>query len=117
MAGNGKPPVLVILQLTGGNDYFNTLIPYNDGNYYDMRPSLQVPQDRVLKLDDTLGMHPAMGPMKEIYDSGDMADMPTHRGLTSDQWTSGTPVSQTPWAPKAGWAALFERSTPMARTL
>ncbi|MFP6651443.1 MAG: DUF1501 domain-containing protein [Dehalococcoidia bacterium] len=73
MAGNGKPPVLVILQLTGGNDYFNTLIPYNDGNYYDMRPSLQVPQDRVLKLDDTLGMHPAMGPMKEIYDSGDMA--------------------------------------------
>ena len=73
MAGNGKPPVLVILQLTGGNDYFNPLIPYNDGNYYDMRPSLQVPQDRVLKLDNTLGMHPAMGPMKEIYDSGDMA--------------------------------------------
>ena len=32
MAGNGKPPVLVILQLTGGNDYFNTLIPYNDEN-------------------------------------------------------------------------------------
>ena len=73
MAGNGKPPVLVILQLTGGNDYFNTLIPYNDGNYYDSRPSLQVPQDRVLKLDDQLGMHPAMGPMKDIYDNGDMA--------------------------------------------
>ena len=46
--GNGKPPVLVVLQLTGGNDYFNTVIPYTDGNYYDSRPSLQIPQDRVL---------------------------------------------------------------------
>ena len=44
MAGNGKPPVLVILQLTGGNDYFNTLIPYNDGNYYDMRPACRSPR-------------------------------------------------------------------------
>jgi uncharacterized protein (DUF1501 family) len=73
MVANGKPPVLVILQLTGGNDYYNTLIPYNDENYYDSRPNLQVPQERVLKLDDQLGMHPAMGPMKDIYDNGDMA--------------------------------------------
>ena len=73
MAGNGKPPVLVILQLTGGNDYFNTVIPYNDGNYFDSRPSLQIPQDRVIKLDDELGLHPAMGPMNDIYQQGDMA--------------------------------------------
>ena len=71
--GNGKPPVLVVLQLTGGNDYFNTVIPYNDENYFDSRPSLQIPQDRVLKLDDQLGLHPAMGPMKDIYESGKMA--------------------------------------------
>ncbi len=71
--GNGKPPVLVVLQLTGGNDYFNTVIPYNDQNYYDSRRSLQIPQDRVLKLDDELGMHPAMGPMQDIYQQGDMA--------------------------------------------
>ena len=32
---NKKPPVLVVLQLTGGNDYFNTIIPYTDSNYYD----------------------------------------------------------------------------------
>ena len=75
MAGNGKPPVLVILQLTGGNDYFNTVIPYNDGNYFDSRPSLQIPQDRVIKLDDELGFHPAMGPMNDIYQQGDMAIM------------------------------------------
>jgi len=101
MAGNGKPPVLVILQLTGGNDYFNTLIPYNDGNYYDMRPSLQVPQDRVLKLDDTLGMHPAMGPMKEIYDSGDMAiihgigyaNSPRSHFRSMDIWHTCEPIA------------------------
>ena len=73
MTTTSKPPVLVVLQLTGGNDYFNSVIPYNDSNYYDSRPSLQIAQDRTLKLDDELGMHPAMGPMKEIYDSGDMA--------------------------------------------
>ena len=71
--GNGKPPVLVVLQLTGGNDYFNTVIPYTDGNYYDNRPSLQIPEDRVLKLDDQLGLHPAMGPMKDIFERGSMA--------------------------------------------
>ncbi len=68
-----KPPVLVVLQLTGGNDYFNSVIPYTDSNYYDNRPSLQVPEDDVLKLDDELGLHPTMGPLKEIYEQGDMA--------------------------------------------
>ena len=74
MATNSaKPPVLVVLQLTGGNDYFNTVVPYNDPNYYDSRRSLQIPENRVLKLDDELGLHPAMGPMQSIYESGDMA--------------------------------------------
>ena len=73
MATTNKPPVVVVLQLTGGNVYFNTIIPHTDSNYYDSRRSLGIPQDRVLKLDDKLGMHPAMAPMKSIYDSGDMA--------------------------------------------
>ena len=73
MATKQKDPVLVVLQLTGGNDYFNTVIPYTDQNYFDSRPRLQIPEERVLKIDDELGFHPAMGPMKEIYESGDMA--------------------------------------------
>ena len=73
MANSNKPPVLVVLQLTGGNDYFNTVIPYTDGNYFDSRRSLQIPENRVLKLDDEIGLHPAMAPMKDIFDSGDMA--------------------------------------------
>ena len=70
MTAEERAPVLVVLQLTGGNDYFNTVILYNDANYYDNRPTLQIPEDRVLKLDDEIGLHPAMGPMKEMYEKG-----------------------------------------------
>ena len=73
MANSNKPPVLVVLQLTGGNDYFNSVIPYTDANYYDSRRSLQIPESRALKLDDEIGLHPAMAPMKDIYEQGDMA--------------------------------------------
>ena len=73
MANSNKPPVLVVLQLTGGNDYFNSVIPYTDANYYDSRRSLQIPENRALKLDDKIGLHPAMAPMKDIYEQGDMA--------------------------------------------
>jgi uncharacterized protein (DUF1501 family) len=68
-----KPPVFVVLQLTGGNDYFNSVIPYTDQNYYDNRPSLRISQERVLKLDGEIGLHPAMGPMKDLYDRGELA--------------------------------------------
>jgi uncharacterized protein (DUF1501 family) len=68
------PPVVVVLQLTGGNDYFNSVIPYTDSNYYDNRRSaLQIAQVDVLRLDDKLGLHPTMGPLQEIYQQGDMA--------------------------------------------
>ena len=73
MSKTNKAPVLVVLQLTGGNDYMNTVIPYADPNYYDSRPVLGIPEADVLKLDDEVGFHPSMGAMKEIYDQGDMA--------------------------------------------
>ena len=71
--GNGKDPVLVVLQLSGGNDYFNTVIPYSDPNYYDNRRALGIPEDDVLRLDGEIGLHPAMGPMKRLYDEGEVA--------------------------------------------
>ncbi|MCH2314304.1 MAG: DUF1501 domain-containing protein [SAR202 cluster bacterium] len=73
MVTKEKAPVIVVVQLTGGNDYFNTIIPYNDDNYYDNRRSLQVPQENMLTLDQEFAMHPAMGPMADIYRTGDMA--------------------------------------------
>ena len=73
MVTKEKAPVIVVVQLTGGNDYFNTIIPYNDNNYYDNRRSLQVPQENMLTLDQEFAMHTAMGPMADIYRTGDMA--------------------------------------------
>ena len=73
MATAQKDPVLVVVQLSGGNDYLNTVIPYQDPNYYDNRKTLHFPEEQVHKLDDQLAFNPSMGPMKEIFDRGDMA--------------------------------------------
>ena len=70
---NGNAPVLVVLQLTGGNDYLNTVVPYSNPLYYDNRASLGIAEEDVMKIDDTVGFTPAMGPLKDIYDRGDMA--------------------------------------------
>ena len=77
MSGNGhsekKDPVLVIVQLSGGNDFMNTLVPYNQGHYYDARPLVGVPQDEVMPISDELGFNPAAERMKQMYDNGDVA--------------------------------------------
>ena len=74
--GNGtSDPVLVIVQLTGGLDFMNTLIPYTEGAYYDSRPHVGIPQDQVLPLSEEspLGFHPAASRLKGLYDGGDLA--------------------------------------------
>ena len=73
MPGNGKPPVLVVLQLSGGNDFMNSLVPYTSPHYYDARNTVVIPQDEVLPIDDTLGFNPNLAPLKELYDEGKVA--------------------------------------------
>ena len=73
MASNTKDPVLVILQLSGGNDALNTVIPYSNPLYRDNRPKVGIPEDQVLAINDTIGFHPAMGPIKKLYDEGKVA--------------------------------------------
>ena len=73
MATTEKPPVLVVLQLSGGNDYLNTVIPYNDPLYRDFRPTVGVPEGDILHLDGDVGLHPSMGPLGEMYNQGKMA--------------------------------------------
>ena len=73
MTSTKKDPILVVVQLSGGNDYLNTVIPYSDGLYYDNRPVVGINEDRVIKLDDKAGLHPEMGPLKKVWDRGDMA--------------------------------------------
>jgi uncharacterized protein (DUF1501 family) len=73
MASAKSDRSLVVLQLSGGNDALNTVIPYGNGLYYDWRPDVSIEQDRVLKIDDQLGFNPAMAPIKELWDEGNVA--------------------------------------------
>ena len=73
MTSLSKDPVLVVLQLSGGNDYLNTVVPYANPLYEENRSDVGVPLDRVLPLDEEVGLHPEMGPLKNLYDQGDLA--------------------------------------------
>ncbi len=73
MTSTKKDPVLVVLQLAGGNDAVNTLIPYANPHYFDNRPNVRVAEDQVLAINDEIGFHPSMAPLKGVYDEGHMA--------------------------------------------
>ena len=72
MTTTTKDPVLVVLQLTGGNDYLNSVIPFTDPLYRDNHPATAIPEDEVIALDDRLGLHPSMGLIKKMYDQGNV---------------------------------------------
>jgi uncharacterized protein (DUF1501 family) len=67
------PGTLVIVQMAGGNDGLNTLVPYADSRYYDLRPNMAIPQADVLPIDDEVGFHPAMDKLKDLWDGGNLA--------------------------------------------
>ena len=64
---------LVIVQLAGGNDGLNTLVPYGDGAYYDARPGLAVNAEAALHLDERVALHPKLGALKRLFDGGRLA--------------------------------------------
>ena len=73
MTTTKKDPVVVVLQMTGANDYLNTLIPYTNGHYRDARPKVGIPADQVLPIDSELAFNPNMAPIKKLYDEGKVA--------------------------------------------
>ena len=58
MTSTKKDPVLAVLQLSGGNDALNTIVPYSNPLYADNRPSVRVSEDQVLKIDGSIGFNP-----------------------------------------------------------
>ena len=70
MPGN---KVVVVLQLSGGNDGLNTVIPYRNDLYYKARPRLGILRDKALSLTDETGLHPALTAFKDLYDDGSLS--------------------------------------------
>ena len=73
MVSTKKDPVLAVLSLSGGNDGLNTIVPRNNGLYRDARHTLAVSDDQLLPLNDDLGFHATMGPLKKYWDEGKLA--------------------------------------------
>ena len=67
--------ILVVVQLAGGNDGLNTVVPYADASYYKARPVIGIPEAKVLKLKDNdfVGLHPKLQGLKDLYDSEQLA--------------------------------------------
>ena len=70
---SSKEPVLVVVQLSGGNDFMNTVIPFTSGVYYDNRPLVGIPEDKVIPFTETLAFHPSANALKKLYEEGKVA--------------------------------------------
>ena len=65
--------ILVVAELSGGNDGLNTVVPYGDDEYYRMRPTIGIPESKVLKIEDGYAFHPSLVGFERLYKDGQMA--------------------------------------------
>ena len=95
-----KDPVIVVLQLTGGNDYVNTVIPYNNPLYRDNRKVVGIPDNQIMRLDAQYGIPHYMAPLKQFWDDGKLAvlhgvgwkESPRSHFRAMDIWHTCEPV-------------------------
>lgn len=98
-AANGK--ILVILELSGGNDGLNTVVPYGDDAYYQHRPNIGIPKEELRVIDDHFGFNPGMTGFERLYKDGKMAivhgcgyENPSYSHFTSmAYWHTAAPNS------------------------
>ena len=65
--------LLILIELKGGNDGLNTVVPYADAEYYALRPRLAIPRDQVLQLDGHTGLHPSLQPLMALWQNRELA--------------------------------------------
>lgn len=71
--GNGNGKILVVLEMSGGNDGLNTVVPYADDTYYRLRPKLGIRPQRLRRLDDHHGLNPGLAGFERLFKDGQMA--------------------------------------------
>jgi uncharacterized protein (DUF1501 family) len=107
-------PILIMVTLYGGNDGLNTVVPYTDPLYFSMRPDISYAPEKVLKLDEQLGLNPAMTGIKSLWDQNKVAIVrgvgypkPDRSHFTSMAiWQSGAPVARL----SSGWLGRWVES-------
>lgn len=104
--------ILVVIQLSGGNDGLNTVVPFQNDIYYQNRPTIAIKKSDVLTLTDDLGFNPAMVAMKSMYENGDLTIL-NHVGYPNpdrshfrsmDIWHTGS-NADTYWS--SGWLGRY----------
>ena len=73
MSNKTAEKTLVVVQLTGGNDFINTIVPHTNEHYYDARKKVVMAEDQVLPINDSLAINSNAAPFKRLYDEGKMA--------------------------------------------
>jgi uncharacterized protein (DUF1501 family) len=104
--------VLVVVQLAGGNDGLNTLVPFADDAYYKLRPRLSIDAKKVLRLNDHVGLHPEMIELHKLFKDGGLAVVsnvgypnPSRSHFrATDIWETAAP-SDRMW--KTGWIGRY----------
>jgi uncharacterized protein (DUF1501 family) len=104
--------ILIVLQLSGGNDGLNTIVPYGNDIYYQQRPTLGIQPGEVVQLTDQQGLHPALAPLQSLYDQGELSiinsvgypnpDRSHFRSM--DIWQTGSPATEN-WS--SGWIGRY----------
>lgn len=115
-AAESDAPVLVVLELNGGNDGLNTVVPFADDVYHRSRPTLRIKRDDVLKLNDRVGLHPSMTDLYKRFIQGEMAIVqnvgypnPVRSHFRSmDTWHSGVVGA----VPSVGWLGRAAEADP-----
>lgn len=108
---NGK--TLVVIEMQGGNDGLNTVIPYSDAGYAKARPTIGIPDNQLVKINSSLGLHPSLKPIGDLFNKGQVAVMtgvgypnPDRSHFHSmDIWQTGYP--DTAQHERSGWLARY----------